>query len=167
MIGHGSLDVEVRIATPADAAGIAVVVYESFREFEALYTPEAFAATTPTEQSIRDRMTEGTVWLAIRKDLIVGTVAGVPMDTRFYVRSMAVQPASRGLRIGRLLLEELEVFATMSGCESLFLSTTPFLHAAIRLYERFGFRRTEEEPHDLSGTPLFTMEKNLSDGRGS
>lgn len=28
-------------------------------------------------------------------------------------------------------------------------------------YEHFGFRRTDEGPHDLHGTPLFTMEKRL------
>jgi hypothetical protein len=41
------------------------------------------------------------------------------------------------------------------------LSTTPFLNSAIRLYENFGFRRNEAEPHDLFGTPMFTMEKIL------
>jgi len=39
------------------------------------------------------------------------------------------------------------------------LSTTPFLDDAIRLYQRFGFERIREGPHDLAGTPLFTMEK--------
>jgi ribosomal protein S18 acetylase RimI-like enzyme len=42
------------------------------------------------------------------------------------------------------------------------LSTAPFLDRAIRLYERFGFRRTNEGPHDLFGTPLFSMEKVIS-----
>jgi len=50
------------------------------------------------------------------------------------------------------------------GCKRLYLSTTPFLHSAIRLYERCGFRRTDEGPHDLFGTPLFTMEKGVSAG---
>jgi hypothetical protein len=27
------------------------------------------------------------------------------------------------------------------------------------MYERFGFRRVDEEPQDLLGTPLFRMEK--------
>ncbi len=42
----------------------------------------------------------------------------------------------------------------------MFLSTTPFLHSAIRLYERFGYRRTDDGMNDLFGTPLFTMEKS-------
>jgi hypothetical protein len=45
------------------------------------------------------------------------------------------------------------------------VSTTPFLLRAITLYERCGFRRTGDGPEDLSGTPLFTMEKTLPDDR--
>jgi hypothetical protein len=43
----------------------------------------------------------------------------------------------------------------------LFLSTTPFLTHAIVLYEGLGFQRSNEGPHDLFGTPLFTMVKTL------
>jgi hypothetical protein len=57
-------------------------------------------------------------------------------------------------------LDEIERFARDSNGLWLFLSTTPFLNAAIRLYELNGFRRPGE-PHDLFGTPLFTMEKFL------
>ena len=74
---------------------------------------------------------------------------------------MAVLPAARGQRVGELLLKQVEDFAIAHGCRRLFLSTTPFLSRAIRLYERFGFRRTEEGPGDLFGTPLYTMEKML------
>src|SRR5260370_227302 len=45
----------------------------------------------------------------------------------------------------------------------MYLSTTPFLDRAIRLYERFGFQRSDEGPLDLFGTPLFTMTKRLNE----
>ncbi len=45
--------------------------------------------------------------------------------------------------------------------ERLFLSTTPFLTHAIRLYEHAGFQRNAEGSPDLFGTPLFTMVKPL------
>jgi short-subunit dehydrogenase len=40
------------------------------------------------------------------------------------------------------------------------LSTTP-LTRAISLYEQYGFRRSDEGPNNLFGTPLFTMVKVL------
>ncbi len=74
---------------------------------------------------------------------------------------MAVHPKARGARIGQLLLARIEEYAVGKGFQRLFLSTTPFLDRAIRLYENFGFQVTNEGPHDLFGTPLFTMEKLL------
>ena len=96
-----------------------------------------------------------------RQDVIVGTVSAVPKGAACYVRSMAIVPAARGLGLGRLLLERVEAFAASQGHTYLLLSTTPFLARAIRLYEQVGFRRTADGPHDLYGTPLFSMVKPL------
>jgi len=60
-------------------------------------------------------------------------------------------------------MEEVERFAETTAVDSLYLSTTPFLDATIRLYQGCGFRFTEEGPSDLFGTPLRTMEKKLSE----
>ena len=79
-----------------------------------------------------------------------------------YVRGMAVLPTARGDGIARMLLEHVESYAVAHRFKSLFLSTTPFLDSAIALYERFGFMRNGDGPHDLYGTPLFTMRKQLS-----
>jgi ribosomal protein S18 acetylase RimI-like enzyme len=134
---------------------------ESFAEYESLYTPKGFAATTITEEQVAHRVEEGPVWVVVRDDLIVGTVSVVPRGESLYIRGMAVLPATRGQRIGELLLTHIEKFAISGAFRRLFLSTTPFLHRAIQLYEKFGFRRIDEGPHDLFGTPLFTMEKAI------
>jgi hypothetical protein len=44
------------------------------------------------------------------------------------------------------------------------LGTTPFLSRAIRLYENLGFKRSDDGPLDLYGTPLFSMIKSLQLG---
>jgi len=154
--------IQIRGATISDAAAIASVLYESFVEFEPLYTVEGFAATTPNHYQVGRRMSEGPTWVALLADTIVGTVSAVIEGEDLYVRSMAILPGARGHGIGRLLLEQVEHFARENRCRRLFLSTTPFLHRAIHLYEHFGFARGEEEPHDLFGTPLFTMSKHLA-----
>jgi ribosomal protein S18 acetylase RimI-like enzyme len=153
--------IQIRIAAPDDAARITSVLHESFIEYKSSYTDEAFSATVPAPDQIRKRMAEGPVWMALQGDTIVGTVAAVERGGELYIRGMAVSPAARGLGIGELLLKHMESFAESHGVKRLTLSTTPFLDRAIRLYERFGFRRSEEGPHDLFGTPLFTMVKSL------
>lgn len=154
-------DIRIRIATPDDAPSIASVLHEAFIEYKSLYTQAGFDATTPTGEQIRNRLEEGPVWIALHDDAIVGTVSVVPKGVSLYIRGMAIVPAARGRKIGELLLRRVEDFAAERGFKRLFLSTTPFLHRAIRLYEHYGFRRSDEGPDNLFGTPLFTMEKLL------
>lgn len=149
----------IRFATINDAEAIAALLLESFVEYEPLYTAEGFAATAITHEQVIARMSEGPVWVALRDEEILGTVSAVAQADSLYLRGMAVLPAARGARIGALLLTHIEEFARTKGFSRLYLSTTPFLDRAIHLYESFGFRRTSEGPHELFGTPLFTMEK--------
>lgn len=156
-----AMSLRINPATIDQAPSIAAVLRQAFLEYEPLYTPQGFAATTPTAEQIEDRWEEGPVWVAMQDEAVVGTVAVVPKGESLYVRSMAIVQAARGQGVGKLLLEEAERFARENGFQRMFLSTTPFLDRAIRLYEHFGFRRTEAGPHELHGTPLFTMEKVL------
>lgn len=151
--------VVIRKAQAQDASEAASVLRLAFAEYESLYTREGYAATTPENSTILTRMQEGPLWVAVHDKRIVGTTSAVLKKAGVYVRGMAVVPEARGLGAGRLLLDEVEAFAVKNGAARLFLSTTPFLDRAIRLYETFGFRSTGEGPHELFGTPLFTMEK--------
>lgn len=149
----------LRIAAPEDSGTVAAVLAESFAEYQSSYTPGAFAATVPTVDEIKKRFGEGTMWVAVIGDKIVGTASVVPKNDSLYVRSMAIRPEARGNRIGERLLKEIEDYAVARNYRRLFLNTTPFLERAIRLYEKFGFVRCGED--DLFGTPLWTMEKSL------
>ena len=152
---------QIRLAAPDDAAAISSLLLKSFIEYEDLYTSEAFAATVCTPDVVKARMDEGAVWVAQENQTIVGTVSAVLKGERLYIRGMAVDPAARGKRIGRKLLDFAEGFALEKKLSCLFLSTTPFLSRAIKLYEDYGFRYHDEAPDNLFGTPLFTMLKHL------
>lgn len=156
---------QARRAEPHDAAAISALLHDAFVEYRGLYTDEGFAATTPGRQQIIGRMNEGPVWVVLRDNAIIGTGSAVRKNESLYIRGMAVHPSGRGLGIGILLLRTIEEFALSNGCNRLSLSTTPFLTPAIRLYERFGLQKTDEGPHDLCGTPLFTMAKALDPQR--
>jgi len=157
-----NLAIEIRMATPDDASLIAAVLYDSFLEYESLYTRDAFAATVLTGDQIRGRIGQGRVWVALWNDAIVGTVSAVPKDDELYIRSMAVAPSARGRRVGELLLRQIESSALAEGYMRLTLVTTPFLTRAIRLYDRFGFQRVDGDLDNLFGTPLIAMEKRLT-----
>ncbi len=153
--------VDIRRAELDDAPAIAAILREAFAEYLPLYTEEAFAATTPSSERIEARIREGAVWVATKEGTVVGTVGTVQRGEDLYVRGMGVLPTARGMGVGELLLDAVQSAALAAGHRRLTLSTTPFLTRAIRLYERFGFRRNDEGPHELYGTPLFSMAKWL------
>jgi N-acetylglutamate synthase-like GNAT family acetyltransferase len=154
-------EISIRLAIDSDTPAIASLLADSFAEYRSQYTQEGFDATAITAEQVVNRLPEGPIWIALRDQTIVGTVAAVRKGDSLYVRSMAVHPAARGQQLGERLLKQIEDYAANEGLHRLFLSTTPFLDRAIRLYEKAGFRRSDEGPHDLFGTPLFTMEKWL------
>lgn len=161
--------IQIRLADARAASAVSRVLYESFIEFKPLYTAEGFAATTPAEQQVLIRMQEGPVWVAFRPGVpagseAVGTVAAVAKGESVYMRGMAVLPSARTSGVASRLVETVERWASSRGARRVFLTTTPFLLGAIRLYERHGFHRAETPTQDLYGTPLFTMEKTISGG---
>lgn len=159
--------VRVRRAAPDDATTIADVLRGAFREYEHLYTPGAYAATTPDTAQILSRFQEGPIWVVEMNGQIVGTASGVRIKEELAIRSVGVRPSARGRGVGTALLATTEGYALLQhGCCYLFLTTTPFLLGAIRLYLRFGFLRTDDVPPDLFGTPLIAMRKRLRRANG-
>ena len=150
----------IRFATKADADAIAVLLLETFREYEPFYTPGSFAATTPGVEEILKRMEEGPMWVALDGEDFVGTVTAQPRGLTLFIRGMAVLPQARGQNLGTVLLEHIERWALDHNYNRLHLATTPFLSRAIKLYERFGFIDTEERD-DFFGMLVIFMEKKL------
>jgi|ERR1022692_114585 GNAT superfamily N-acetyltransferase len=105
---HETQQIQIRLAQPDDAVTVAAVLYESFVEFEALYTEGGFAATTPGAQQVLTRMQEGPVWVGLREGVVLGTVAAVVKGESVYIRGMAVLPNARGSGVGAGLLKQLE-----------------------------------------------------------
>jgi GNAT superfamily N-acetyltransferase len=152
---------KIRRAQLRDASAIAAVLHASFEEYRSQYTSGAFDATVLDEGRVRQRLQQGPAWLAVAHGAPVGTVSAMRTQEGLYIRGMAVAPAMRGHGIGTALLHQVERRASAARITRMFLSTTPFLDAALALYERFGFVLCNHPPHDLHGTPLLTMEKFL------
>jgi GNAT superfamily N-acetyltransferase len=154
-------DVDVRTATAADTPAIEVVLSESFAEYESRFTRAAFEATTPTEAEILERLNDGPIWVAVHDGEVVGTISAFPKGSVLCLRDLAVTPKERGKSIGKLLLVNAAKYAFRNGYSRMSLITTPFLTRAIREYEHFGFRRSQEGPNEYHGTPAYTMTKRF------
>ena len=101
-------------------------------------------------------------WIAERDGRPLGCVVLVrARDARGRVRPgvaqlrlLLVEPAARGLGVGRRLIAACEDFARAAGQRRIVLWTNSVLHAARHLYEQAGYRRTGSEPHRSFGAAL-------------
>jgi len=106
----------------------------------------------------------GDVLFLVARDVegrAVGCAALVNRGGYGEVKRMYVDPARRGGGTGRRLLEQLVMFARMSGLQVLRLETGIHQPEAIALYERSGFERCDPFG-DYGPDPLsLFMEKRL------
>jgi GNAT superfamily N-acetyltransferase len=96
-------------------------------------------------------------WIAEQEGEIVGSVFVVQHPERDGVaklRLLYVEPAARGLGIGRRLVSECTRFARQVGYQTLTLWTNSVLTSARRIYEAEGYRLISEEPHHSFGKDL-------------
>lgn len=104
------------------------------------------------------------VWLAERADLgddtaaspLLGMVAIIGRDAdTAQLRWFLVDPAARGIGLGRRLLDDALAWSREQGFQRVFLWTVGNLDTAARMYRQAGFTRAETLPaRDLWGRHL-------------
>jgi ribosomal protein S18 acetylase RimI-like enzyme len=127
---------------------------------------EAFAADRLSRRSLKAllRRPSAILLVAARAGAIDGYALVLTRRgaraARLY--SLAVHPAAAGRGIGSRLLDAAEAAAFASGADRLRLEVRPDNHAAIRLYERRGYRRIgRREPYYADGAPALRYERTL------
>lgn len=97
----------------------------------------------------------GKVWVADCGGNVVGSIAIVETAPNVgQLRWFLLEPAFRGLGLGRTLIETALEYSRSRGHERIFLWTVSELHAARHLYEAFGFRLTETKAHFIWGRDI-------------
>jgi GNAT superfamily N-acetyltransferase len=114
--------------------------------FEA-YVFSGLAEFVRSFDSGRDR-----IWLAECDGHIIGAIAVVGCSKEeAQLRWFLVQPEYRGLGLGKKLIAEALLFCKKHKYRTIFLWTTSELDVARHLYTGAGFRKTEEETHEIWG----------------
>jgi DNA-binding MarR family transcriptional regulator/GNAT superfamily N-acetyltransferase len=91
-------------------------------------------------------------WIAEKDNHRVGTIFLVKKSrTVAKLRLLLVEPSARGLGIGKRLISQCLSFARRAGYKKVVLWTQSELRSARHLYQRGGFKRIAEQPHQSWG----------------
>lgn len=99
-------------------------------------------------------------WIAERDGENLGCVFLVQAPASEYgenvakLRMLLVEPAARGLGLGKRLVDECERFARDKGYRKITLWTNSVLGAARAIYQKAGYRLVKQEPHRSFGHDL-------------
>jgi putative acetyltransferase len=150
--------ITVQVDDPASAAARRLIA--ELDEYHTHLYPMASNHLLPVEALRQPNVT----FLTVRVDgQVVGCGAFVNRGGEYAeIKRMFVLPKFRGLRIGRLLLEELESLIRAAGLPGARLETGVFQPEALRLYEKAGYQRRGPFG-DYADDPLSVfMEKELA-----
>ncbi len=157
----------IRDARSSDRGAIEAVTLAAYEQYAALmpalWDPyrqnivATLAAAQPDAQIVAEEEGRlvGSVLLYPAGTVIARPGGGSITLASPEVRLLAVAPAVRGQGVGVTLMHECIRRARLSGASSLTLHTTEIMEAAMRLYERLGFRRAPEL--DFQPAPSITI----------
>jgi ribosomal protein S18 acetylase RimI-like enzyme len=127
------------IITPErpDAADAIALIEELESHLASLYPRESRHG-----YSVEKLIREGVAFFVVRENGTPAGCGGIQFFGNDYgeLKRMYVRPQFRGVGLGRLMLDHLAEFARSRGVGLLRLETGIHQHAAIALYERYGFQ---------------------------
>ncbi len=154
----------IRRAGDEDASAVLQCLHIAFAPYKNLYSPQGFADTTLTHDTVHQRIAAMKVFVAEEEQGgVIGTIACnvvAGSGDEGHIRGMAVLPAWQGHGVAEALLAAVEGELRDRGCRRITLDTTAPLQRAIRFYERNGFRASGNVG-DFFGMPLYEYVKYL------
>jgi len=150
----------IRQATDGDAPGILQTLSAAFEDYRDRYTREAFLDTVLTLETIGQRLSDMSLFVAIDETgEIVGTVGcNIINGEEGHIRGMAVRPKWQGAGVATHLLNRVESVLRDMKCTRISLDTTEPLERAMQFYEKNGFCRSGKVS-DFFGMNLFEYVK--------
>lgn len=133
----------LRPATPDDAPQLRELVRAAYRR----YVERMGREPRPMREDYAQVIDRLEVTVADDGGSVAGMVVLHPGHERgFLVDNVAVQPARRGMGVGRALLEHAEREALARGHDTIVLYTHSVMIENLALYERIGYVEYDREP---------------------
>lgn len=139
-------EISIRSATNADCERVQNLVFGVLREYN--LAPDY----QETDKDLTDieayYINRGGMFeiLEDAKGNLLGTVGLFPVNAEIVeLRKMYFDKSLRGRGYGNLILEKMINEARRRGFKQIYLETNSVLKEAIRLYEKFGFKPTDEK----------------------
>jgi putative acetyltransferase len=136
----------IRLVTAADVPEVVRLVTETLGEFGLEFGKGAATdddlPLLPGSYSDRG----GAFWVADHGGTLLGTAGVFPIAPgTFELRKMYLRPASRGLGLGRQLLDTAIAWTRARGATHMVLDTMEKMERAIAFYEAHGFVRDDTQ----------------------
>ena len=134
---------EIRKIQPSDNAAIAKVIRDCFIEHNA--PKEGTVYSDPTTDNLFEyfSMANAICWIAEVESKIVGACGIYPTEGLPYgyveLVKFYIQPSSRGLGVGKALMNQCIQSAKDFGFTSIYLESLPMFTTAINMYNKLGF----------------------------
>jgi putative acetyltransferase len=139
-------EIFIRSATNADCENIQNLVFGILRDYD---LPLDLEGTDADLGDIETHyLSRGGVFeiLEDASGNILGTIGLYPLDAEtIELRKMYFDKKLRGRGYGKLMLEKMIESARNLGYKKIYLETAKILKEATHLYEKYGFRPTEEK----------------------
>jgi ribosomal protein S18 acetylase RimI-like enzyme len=150
---EGSEVLIISTAQPVDAAAILALQKLAYQSEAKLYNDWSLPALTQTVEALREEFANSSVLKATSSERLVGSVRAKVTSGTCAIGRLIVHPDYRGQGIGAKLLQEIEArFRHVTKFE---LFTGSKSEANIRLYQRYGYAVTRNQP--LSATVSITF----------
>jgi len=148
---------KIRPFLQTDAPDVDALALRAFDQFAGHYRPWGEFRARIAHMSAMPM----EIWLAEEAGRLLGAVGLVPpgqgTDARFspdwaVIRMLVVDPAHRGIGLGRGLTECCIDRARNLGAKAIGLHTSPIMEVALGLYLRMGFKKMQDID-DIYGVP--------------
>jgi len=152
---RNSSTVRIRAADLGDVAGVTTCVCAAYQR----YIQRIGKQPGPMLEDYSKVIREHQVYVAERDGSLLGALVLVDTSEGLLIDNVAVDPASQGMGVGRLLLEFAEAEARRLGLVSIYLSTNEKMTENQALYSRIGYVVFDHRV--VNGYPRVFMRKQL------